>query len=100
LEDVPAAPTLADVPGLGKEANGAAKRVNPIKVEKMRREVAELEGQVERLEGEIAALEAELGEFKSAEDTQRKTEALGAKRTEVERLMARWEELSAALEES
>jgi ATP-binding cassette subfamily F protein 3 len=100
LEDVPVAPTLADVPGLGKEANGAAKRVNPIKVEKMRREVAELEGQVERLEGEIAALEAELGEFKSAEDTQRKTEALGAKRTEVERLMARWEELSAALEES
>lgn len=100
LEDVPAAPTLADVPGLGKEANGAAKRVNPIKIEKMRREVAELEGQVERLEGEIAALEAELGEFKSAEDTQRKTDSIRTKRAEVERLMARWEELSAALEES
>ena len=99
LDGVVAPPTLADVPGLAKETNGV-KRVNPIKVEKMRRELGEIEEQVQKLETEIASLETDLLTFRSVEETQATSASLTTKRSQVEGLMSKWEKLSAALEDS
>jgi predicted ribosome quality control (RQC) complex YloA/Tae2 family protein len=61
----------------------------------------------QQVEQGIAALEAGVGEcerelqsFESAEETQRWTELLAKRRSELEGLMAEWESLSQELEEA
>ena len=44
-------------------------------------------------------MERELAVFKSAEETRRMTEVLGRRRSELESLLAEWEELSQAMED-
>jgi ATP-binding cassette subfamily F protein 3 len=75
-------------------------RVNPMKVEKMRGRLHEVEQQVSALESEIQQHEAALAEFTSVEETVRLTEQLTARRKELEARVAEWEELSAELETS
>lgn len=74
------------------------KKVNPIKLAKMRDELGRVEQDLSRLESEIASDEQRLAVFVSVEESQRTAGALHTRRTEAERLMARWEELSAELE--
>ena len=58
----------------------------------------EIEEEVARLEAEIAAYEAELADFKSAEETMRLMELLGALRAELEERLAEWEQVSSSIE--
>jgi ATP-binding cassette subfamily F protein 3 len=74
------------------------KRVNPMKVEKLKTRLREVEQRVAELESEIRHHEASLADFKSAEETIRITAALEARRKDLEQSVAKWEELSAQME--
>ena len=58
----------------------------------------ELEDQVSQLEGEIAEHERALANFTSAEKSIRTNELLGARRADLETLLAEWEEVSQTIE--
>jgi ATP-binding cassette, subfamily F, member 3 len=73
-------------------------RVNPMKAQKLRGRLQELELKVAELESGIQQYEAALGDFKSAEETMRLTVELTAHRSELEARVAEWEELTAELE--
>jgi len=81
------------------ELGAKPKRLNPIRLRQMRERLAVIEEEVVRLEAELAGLESDLAVFKSAEETRRLTEALGRQRSELESLLAEWEELSQAMED-
>jgi ATP-binding cassette subfamily F protein 3 len=75
------------------------KRLNPIKLKKMRDRLRELEQHVAALESEVRQYEAGLADFKSVEETVRLNGLVEARRSELEARVAEWEELSASLEE-
>src|SRR5579864_95518 len=81
-----------------RDPKGAVKRVNPMKVQKMRGRLKEVEHQVAALEFEIQQHEAALAEFINVEETVRLNDLLMARRKELEARVAEWEELSAELE--
>jgi ATP-binding cassette, subfamily F, member 3 len=85
-------------PELAARPAEPAKKVNPIRLAKMRGEAEEIERTLARLEAEIAEGEQKLGVFVSAEETQRTATAVQTARAEADRLMARWEELTTELE--
>ena len=74
-------------------------RVNPMKAQKMRERLREVEQEVAALESSIQQHESALGDFKSVEETMRLTEQLTARRSELEAKVAEWEALTAELEE-
>jgi ATP-binding cassette, subfamily F, member 3 len=74
------------------------KRVNPMRVRKLRDRLREVERQVASIESDIARHEAELADFKTVEETLRLTDLVAARRGELETRVAEWEELSAELE--
>jgi ATP-binding cassette, subfamily F, member 3 len=92
------APTLSDVPGYAEQKARSKKRINPIKLKQMQERHHQVEEGIARLEDGIAECERELQSFVSAEETARWTELLAKRRSELEPLMAEWEELSQALE--
>ena len=75
-------------------------RVNPMKMKKVRERLSEVEQEVSRLESQIQQHEASLADFKSSEETLRVSALLNADRTELEKRVAEWEELSAEVEAS
>src|SRR6202142_1746378 len=81
-----------------KGEDAAAKRLNPIKRKQMEDRVHELEAEINRLEDTIAECEAALQSFVSAEETQRVTQELGSRKTELQSRLAEWEELGQALQ--
>ena len=81
-------------------APSAARRVNPIRVQKLKRRAAELENAVAALETEIAGLESALQHFVSADETQRQSRLLEDKRRELAAVMAEWESVALELEEA
>jgi ATP-binding cassette, subfamily F, member 3 len=92
----PLAEARGSVPSRDRE--GAVKRVNPMKVQKMRDRLKEVEQQVAELESEIQQHEAALADFKSVEETVRLNDLVTGRRKELETRVAEWEELSAELE--
>jgi ATP-binding cassette subfamily F protein 3 len=114
-------PTLADVPMYESSRNGSpkpsvdpangnrpagesasapeakGKRLNPIKRKQIEDRVHEVEGDIARAEAGISQCETSLLTFISPEETQRQSQELQTHRTELERLMGEWEDLSQAL---
>lgn len=76
------------------------KRVNPLKLQKMRQEIESLENEIADLEVSIARTESELAEFRSAEESMRLSSLLERERAKLEQRMQRWEELSSEIVES
>jgi ATP-binding cassette, subfamily F, member 3 len=74
------------------------KRVNPMKLEKLKTRLSAVEKRVAELESEIAQDEAALVDFKSAEETMRVAAALEVRRKELAQSEAEWEELSSEME--
>jgi ATP-binding cassette subfamily F protein 3 len=74
------------------------KRVNPIKMRQMEERRQAIEKNVARLEAEIADHESALANFVSVEETRRVSELLEARRSELGKLLAEWEQVSEALE--
>jgi ATP-binding cassette subfamily F protein 3 len=77
-----------------------SRRINPQRLRQMQERCTELEEFIARTEAEIAGCEEALSRFVSAEETQRQTELMAQKRTELESLLSEWEELAAVLESS
>jgi ATP-binding cassette subfamily F protein 3 len=90
----------APVPVPSRDSNGAGsgRRVNPMKLQKLRDRLSAVEKQVAALESEIAGHEAALADFKSVEETVRLNELVSTRRRELESRVAEWESLSAELE--
>jgi ATP-binding cassette, subfamily F, member 3 len=74
------------------------KRVNPMKLQKLKDQLRKVEARVAELESEIEQHEVSLGDFKNVEETMRLTELVAARRSELEKTVAEWENLSAELE--
>ncbi|MBI4876189.1 MAG: ABC-F family ATP-binding cassette domain-containing protein [Acidobacteria bacterium] len=75
-----------------------SKRLNPIKLQQLKDRCQALEVEIARLEAEIAGCEADLADYKSAEETMRVSVLLDERRSHLERLLAEWEDASAAVE--
>ena len=75
-------------------ADPKAKRLNPIKRQQMEDRLHEIEKEIARAEAAIALCESQLQSFVSAEETQRQTQELAQRKSEVQSLMKEWEELS------
>jgi ATP-binding cassette subfamily F protein 3 len=99
-EALAAAPPQPMLAGAAPGPAESKKRVNPMKLQKLRDQLKEVEQQVSRLESEIAQHEAALADFKSVEETMRLTDLVAKGRAELETRVAKWEELSADLEAS
>ncbi|MCU1314156.1 MAG: transporter, ATP-binding protein [Acidobacteriaceae bacterium] len=82
------------------EANGRARRVNPIKRKQMQNRLSFVEAEIPRIETAIAEAEQTLASFVSAEETQRQSATLDALRSEHASLTAEWEDLMQQLEEA
>ncbi len=76
------------------------KRLNPLKLQRMKDRCAEIEQEVASLETAIAGYEAELADFKSVDETQRLMGLAEAGRKTLDALMQEWEELSREIEEN
>jgi ATP-binding cassette subfamily F protein 3 len=74
------------------------KRVNPMKLQKLRTRLREVELEVASLESEIAQHDAALADFKSMEETVRISEMVAERRKQLESRVAEWESVSAELE--
>jgi ATP-binding cassette subfamily F protein 3 len=88
-------PLAAPLQAIG---NTGEKRLNPIKLRQMKDRRRGIEDEVTRLEVEIADYELALGNFVSTEETRRLTELLLARRSDLEALMAEWEEVAQLIE--
>jgi ATP-binding cassette subfamily F protein 3 len=94
VEEVP-----AEVPAAAPAAEARRqRRLNPLKLKQLEERSAALEAEIARAEAEIAGYEAELAGFRSAEETVRVAGRLEERRTDLEGLMAEWEQVSAAVE--
>ncbi len=99
------AQTVEETPAAASTDNGAtsataSRRVNPIRVQKLKRRVAELEGLAATLEAEIGDLEEALSQFVSVEETQRQGRQLEVKRAALAEAMREWEASAMELEEA
>jgi ATP-binding cassette subfamily F protein 3 len=104
-EPEPEPKKAADSPPAAKQTAPATQpkktqpcRLNPIKLRQMKDRRRAIEDEVTRLEVEIADFEAALGNFRSAEETIRLTELLTARRTDLDNLMAEWEQVAELIE--
>jgi ATP-binding cassette, subfamily F, member 3 len=80
------------------EGEPKGKRVNPIKRKQMEDRLHEIEEEIARAEAAIALCETQLQSFVSAEETQRQTQDLARRKSDLQSLMGEWEELSGTLE--
>jgi ATP-binding cassette, subfamily F, member 3 len=78
-------------------ADPKAKRMNPIKRQQMEDRLREIEEEIARAEAAIALCETQLQSFVSADETQRQTQELAHRRSDLKKLMNEWEELSEVL---
>ena len=74
------------------------KRVNPMKLQRLKDRQSEIEAATARIEAEIAEHEAALGNFVSVEETKRLSGLLEARRDELGKMLAEWEEVAQAIE--
>jgi ATP-binding cassette subfamily F protein 3 len=93
---VTAAPVV--VAEVAPEPAEQKKRMNPMKQQKLRDELAATEERISELESQIAQNEAALADYKSAEESMRLSTLIGTLREELETRVTRWEELSQELE--
>lgn len=85
-------------PGPDREPADSRKRVNPMKLQKMKDRCATIEQEIARSESEIAGLELQLASFKTTEETLRVTNLLEQHRSNLSSLMNEWEQLAQTIE--
>jgi ATP-binding cassette subfamily F protein 3 len=90
----PPPPPVIAVPAV----NGHGPRLNPVKLQKMKDRHRDIEQKVAALEGKIAEDERLLGDFKSVEETMRLNHQIEQRRTDLQKLMAEWEEVAELIE--
>ena len=90
-ENHASAPTMPSTPPQN------SRRLNPIKRKQMHDRLHEVEEEITRVEAAIALYETQLQSFVSAAETQRQTQELALRKSELAKLMEEWEELSQAV---
>lgn len=98
LDDVLAGVPAAEPIALGARGTSAAKRINPIKLERMRDQAKQLEARIAELEAEVQATELRLSDFVGAEEALRLSNLLESRRAELSQAMAQWEEVTQQIE--
>jgi ATP-binding cassette, subfamily F, member 3 len=91
VEPVPVAVTV-EAPAEPK------KRVNPMKMEKLKTRLRDVEKRVGELESEIQQHDAAMADFKSVEESMRLSELVSTRRKELAEKEAEWEEISSEME--
>jgi ATP-binding cassette, subfamily F, member 3 len=76
------------------------RRMNPIKRKQMENRVHELEGKINREEAAIRQCETAMQEFVSAEESQRQSQELDARKSAHAAMVREWEELAESLQQS
>ena len=94
LVGVPAAQPIA----LASRGTTAAKRMNPIKLQRMQEQAKQLEGRIANLEAEVQAAELGLSDFVGADEAFRLSNLLESQRTALARAMAEWEQVTEQIE--
>src|SRR6202050_793705 len=74
------------------------KRLNPIRRKQMEDRLHEIEQEIATTEAAIVICETQFQSFVSADETQRQNQELTRRKSDLQRLMKEWEELSDALE--
>ena len=74
------------------------RRLNPIKLRQMKDRQRSIEDEITRLEVEILDFEQALSNFQSAEHSADIAELLESRRTDMQNLLAEWEEVSETIE--
>jgi ATP-binding cassette subfamily F protein 3 len=92
------APVNGDGAPAAEAAELKSKRLNPIKRKQMVDRLHEIEEEIARAEAAIALCETQLQSFVAAEETQRQTQELARRKTDLQNLMNEWEELSGSLQ--
>jgi ATP-binding cassette subfamily F protein 3 len=80
-----AAPTSAKAP---------EKRVNPMKLQEMKKRQTEIEAKIGRLESQIAEYESALSNFVSVEETKRTSDLLETHKSKLASTLSEWEEVA------
>ncbi|HEX4227133.1 MAG TPA: ABC-F family ATP-binding cassette domain-containing protein [Bryobacteraceae bacterium] len=75
-----------------------AKRINPMKLQQMRKQAKEMEDRIAQLEREIQAGELALSSYPGADEAVKLVAQIAAQREELEGVMSRWEEVSQQIE--
>ncbi|MEO5925618.1 MAG: ABC-F family ATP-binding cassette domain-containing protein [Bryobacteraceae bacterium] len=88
----------APAPTQSRDREGAVKRVNPMKLKKLRDDLTKAETDIATLESEIAQHEAALADYKSPEESMRLSDLLTKLRTELEVRVGEWEKISEEIE--
>ena len=86
-------------PPAGVAPVSSSKRVNPIKLQQLKDRCQQLEEQIAQIEDDIREHETALQNFVSSEETQRLTQELKHRRSQLETLIPEWEELAQTLQE-
>lgn len=102
------APTLDDVligvppaepiPMPARQTAALAKKINPLKLKQMQDQARELEARIAGLEAEIQNSELALSDFSNAGEASRLANLLEAQRSELDRAMAEWEQITEQIE--
>jgi ATP-binding cassette subfamily F protein 3 len=91
-----AAPAAKPSAGIAAPASAKApeKRVNPIKLQEMKKRQTEIEAKIGRLESQIAEYESALSNFVSVEETKRTSDLLEAHKSKLASTLSEWEEVA------
>ena len=98
LDDVLAGVPLAEPIPLAARNAPAAKRINPIKLQRMQEQAKQLEGRIAELEGEMQTAEIRLSDFVGGDEALRLSNLLETQRSALAQAMAEWEELTQQIE--
>jgi len=93
-----AAPVATTTPTQARDREGTGKRVNPMKLNKLRTDLTKAESDIAALETEIAQHESALADYKSAEESMRLSDLLTKRRAELETRVSQWEKISEEIE--
>jgi ATP-binding cassette subfamily F protein 3 len=91
-----AAPAVKPSAGVAAPVSAKApdKRVNPMKLQEMKKRQTEIEANIGRLESQIAEYESALSNFVSVEETKRTSDLLEAHKSKLASTLSEWEEVA------
>jgi ATP-binding cassette, subfamily F, member 3 len=98
LDDVLVGVPPADPIPLPSRGGSSAKRINPIKLQRMQEQAKQLEMRIADLEAEVQAAELGLSDFVGAEEALRLSNLLESQRAALAQAMAEWENVTEQIE--
>jgi ATP-binding cassette subfamily F protein 3 len=98
LDDVLVRIPPAEPITLAARGASAAKRINPIKLQRMQEQAKQLEGRIAELEAEVQTAELRLSDFAGPDEALRVSSLLESQRTALAQAMEQWEEVTQQIE--